>query len=185
MRRRLHSALRTVQEKTEVELWPYMKRLTIPELLELIDGRLKSLIVLTSSIFMKRVRDLGFKDINVYDRYRGKLRSNLIYSLNDTTRFGAAIRTNKLEPTAELQSIASDAEAAPTNLWFTDEALLRKLIVCGQATTCFNLMKYMLEQKSAELQDKNSKVSRLFENCLKLWGTLKAQPYELLRRVDE
>ncbi|HEV7683675.1 MAG TPA: hypothetical protein VGO68_16220 [Pyrinomonadaceae bacterium] len=92
-RRRLQSALVTVQEKTDLELWPYVKRLTIPELLELIDGRLKSLIVLTSSVFMKRVRELGFKDINVYARYRGKLSSNLIYSLNDATRFGDAIVT--------------------------------------------------------------------------------------------
>lgn len=111
------------------------------------------LIVLTSSVFKKRVRDLGFKDINVYARYRGKLISNLIYSLNDATRFGDAIRMRKLEPSAELQSIATDAEAVPTNLWFTEEAALRKLIVCGQASICFNLMKHMLEQKSSELQD--------------------------------
>jgi predicted acylesterase/phospholipase RssA len=180
-RRRLQGALVTVQEKTDLELWPYVKRLTIPELLELIDGRLKSLIVLTSSVFMKRVRDLGFKDINVYERYRGKLSSNLIYSLNDETRFGAAIRTHNLEPTAELQSIAIDAEAVPTNLWFTEEATLQKLIVCGQASICFNLMKYMLEQKSADLQDPNSRVSQVYANALKFWDILKAQPHELLR----
>jgi hypothetical protein len=127
------------------------------------------------------VRDLGFKDINVYERYRSKLSSNLIYSLNEATRFGAAIRTHKLEPSAELQSIANDAEAVPTNLWFTEEDSLRKLIVCGQASIRFNLMKYMLEQKSAELQDLNSTVSQVCANAFKFWGILKAQPYELLR----
>ena len=59
-----------------------MRRLTVPQLLELIDGRLKSLIVLTSSVFMKRVRDLGFKDIHVYEKYHGKLIPNLIYDLD-------------------------------------------------------------------------------------------------------
>ncbi|MDX6576891.1 MAG: hypothetical protein QOE96_2844 [Blastocatellia bacterium] len=180
-RRRLRDALVTVQAKTELELWPAVKRLTIPELLELIDSRLKSLIVLTSSVFMKRVRDLGFKDINVYERYRGKLSANLIYSLNDATRFGDNIRTHNLEPTAELQSIANDAEAVPTNLWFTEEATLRKLIVCGQASICFNLMKYMLEQKSAELQDPNSRVSQVYASALKVWDVLKTQPYALVR----
>lgn len=180
-RRRLHDALVTVQEKTDLELWSYVKRLTIPELLELIDGRLKSLIALTSSVFMKRVRDLGFKDINVYEKYRGKLSPNLIYSLNDPRRFGKAIRANKLEPTIELQRIATEAEGVPTNLWFTDEATLQKLIVCGQASICFNLMRYMLEQKSTELQDPNSKVSQLYADSFKLWGILNAQPHEVLR----
>lgn len=180
-RGRFRKALVTIQEKTALDLWPAVKRLTVPELLELIDGRIKSLIVLTSSVFMKRVRDLGFQDIFVYEKYNEKLCPNLIYSLDDERRFGDKITARQLEPTAELRKIATDTESTPTNLWFTEEARLKQLIVCGQATICFNLLKYMLEHKSVELEDKASKVSHLFENALNLWTNLKTQPYALLR----
>src|SRR5215213_3003313 len=38
-----------VAEMTTLELWPFLKRLTMPELIDLVSGRAKSLIVLTAS----------------------------------------------------------------------------------------------------------------------------------------
>ena len=179
-RGRLLDALATIQEKTRLELWSKVNRLTIPELLQLIDGRLKSLIALSSSVFMKRVRDLGYKDISVYEKYNGHLCRNLIYDL-DNDRFGAAMKARGIVPSQKLRTLAREAEAVPTNLWSTGEETLQKLIACGHATICFSLMKYIVEDREQDLADPASAVSKLFTQLQQIWQLLQEEPHKLIR----
>jgi hypothetical protein len=180
VRLRFLDGLKMVQDQTDLKLWPYLKKLTTSDLIALVGSRIKSLIALTSSIFMTRIRDLGFKDIFVYPKYNKRLIPNLIYDLNDPRRFGKEIQAQKLEPTAEFQQIAAAAEEVPTGLWFTNEETLRKLIVCGHITTCFNLLRYILKYKAIELETPNSPIQALYVQAEKLWNDLKSNPYLLM-----
>lgn len=170
-----------VAEMTTIELWPFLKRLTMPELIELISGRAKSLIALTASVFMKRVRALVYKDIKVHPTYLNRELSNLIYDLDDTNKFPKAI-VDQLAPTEELRDLAVRAEQVETSLWINNPEELRNLIACGQATTCFNILRYILHKRPTELNTAGSREEEIYKNAAAQWEMLKQNRYAFLRR---
>lgn len=180
LRRRWQEAQQSVADLTTIELWPYLKTVTVPEMIYLISGRAKSAMALTSTIFMKRVRDLIYKDIKIYPKYRGREFSNLIYDLDDTGKFRKDV-VEKIEPPESLRQLAREAEGVATALWLKGPEDLKNLIACGQATTCFNLMRYILESRTAQLDLGNTREAEIFVAADKLWQQLKADRYALLR----
>ena len=170
-----------VAELTSLELWPFVKHLTVPDLIGLISGRAKSLIVLTASIFMKRVRAMVYRDIKVHPSYLNREVSNLIYDLDDLGKFPDDI-VAQLAPTSELRNLAIRAESTETTLWIDSLEELSDLIACGQATTCFNIMRYILHKRKNELNTSGSREEEVYNRALALWEVLKQDRYAFLRR---
>ena len=127
IRRQYKDAQKRVAELTTLELWPFLKHLTMPELIDLISGRAKSLIALTASVFAKRIRMLVYKDINVHLRYLRRQFANLIYDLDDTGKFGPAI-VKELAPTKEFRELAALSEKVETSLWINNPDELKNLL---------------------------------------------------------
>lgn len=170
---------RSVAEMTTVELWPFLKILTVPELIDLISGRAKSLIALTSSVFLKRVRALVYKDINLHERYRKRQFSSLIYDLDQTSRFGDEI-VKALQP-EQFRKLAMLAEKVPTSLWSNNDEELRNLVACGQVTTCFNLLHYIMKDRSVQLNMSGSREEEIYNRALAAWKTLSNDQYAFVR----
>lgn len=180
LRQRWHEAQKSIADLTTIELWPYLKTITVSEMIYLIGGRAKSAMALTSSVFMKRVRDLIYRDIKIYPKYQGREFSNLIYDLDDTGKFRQDV-VEKIEPPEPLRQLSREAEGVATALWLKGPEDLKNLIACGQATTCFNLMRYILESRSAQLDLGNTREAEIFVAAEKLWQQLKDNRYSLLR----
>jgi hypothetical protein len=179
IRTQYKEAERSLAEMTTVELWPFLKRLTVPELIDLISGRAKSLIALTSSVFLKRVRALVYKDINLHERYRKRQFSSLIYDLDQTRRFGDEI-VKALQP-EQFRKLALLAEKVPTSLWSNNDEELRNLVACGQVTICFNLLHYIMKERSAQLSTSGSREEGIYNRALAAWKTLSNNQYAFLR----
>ncbi|HYG83125.1 MAG TPA: patatin-like phospholipase family protein [Pyrinomonadaceae bacterium] len=180
LRRRAEEGQKSVADLTTIELWPYARTLTVSELIYLIAGRAKSTLALTSSVFMKRVRELIYRDIKVYPKYDGREISNLIYDLDDTGKFNDGV-VARLAPTPELSALAREAEGVATALWLKGPDDLKNLVACGQATTCFNLMRYILESRAAQLATPGSREAEIYAAAEPLWEKLKSNRYALLR----
>ncbi|HEY0377168.1 MAG TPA: patatin-like phospholipase family protein [Pyrinomonadaceae bacterium] len=182
LRRRSEEGEKSVAQLTTIQLWPYARTLTASELIYLIAGRAKSTLALTSSVFMKRVRELIYRDIKVYPKYQGREISNLIYDLDDTGKFKKEV-VQKLAPAAELSALAREAEGVATALWLKGPEDLKNLIACGQATTCFNLMRYILEDRTGDTltPEPGSREAEIYAAAEPLWEKLKANRYALLR----
>ena len=180
VRRLYKEGQQRVAELTTVELWPYLKHLRVPELVDLISGRAKSLIALTASIFMKRVRAMVYKDIKVHPSYLNRTISNLIYDLDDTGKFEDHI-VQELAPTEGFRNLTRSAEQVGTALWTNNAAELKNLVACGQITTCFNIMRYIIDQKNTERNQSGSRESQIFANASALWSQMKQNPNALLR----
>lgn len=178
IQRQYREGQQRVAELTTIELWPFLKRLTVPELIDLISGRAKSLTALASSVFLKRVRAMVYKDINVHPSYLNRQFANLIYDLDDTGKFRDEI-VAELRP-EQFHSLARRAEDVPTSLWSKNDQL-RDLVACGQVTTCFNLLRYILEKRATELHTSGSREEEIFKNATAHWETLKQNQYAYLR----
>lgn len=179
-RRRLREGQESVARMTTLELWPYLRHLTVPELFELVNSRAKSLVALTASVFMKRVRELVYRDISVYEKYKDRHFSNLIYDLDDTGKFADAV-VAELAPTEQFRRLAVAAEDVDTSLWLKGPEDLRNLIACGQVTTCFNLLRYVLEKRARQLGTAGSREAEIYGRAVTLWRQLKDDAYSLLR----
>ncbi len=158
-----------VLEKTGFALWPYLKKLSVPEIVELIDSRVKSLISMSSSVFMKRIRDLGYNKIFSDPDFQNKILPNVIYDLDNSSKWGKEIMGTELQPSEKLRLVSKNAESYSTNLWFLKPDDLDNLIFCGQATMCFKILKYLLKHRAVELSDTESSEFKLFENAKSIW----------------
>ena len=127
-------------------LWHYFKRMALPDAIEIVKARVASVLAMTSNVFMKRIRQLQFKNLLNPDS-RAKLVSfNLIYDLNPTKpRTWLWALDPELEPTLEMKELSAKAELVPTTLWMNEEQY-RILLACGRATACFSLLKYLWQR---------------------------------------
>jgi hypothetical protein len=77
-------------------------------------------------------------------RYEERRIGNLVYSLTlgRPTLFSAH---PWLRPGDRLRSLADRASGVPTTLWLASDDQLAMLVEAGEATTCFSLLKFILE----------------------------------------
>lgn len=161
------------KKESGIDVWIYLKNLTIPQLIEFAELRIKSLITMSSSVFMKRVRDLSYSRVYADTDIRDKIISNQIYDLNKNIHFKEVwekfIFEEELTPSETLKKTALTAEEYKTNLWFLKSKDLENLIFCGKATMCYNIIDYLLEHRLEKLSDTDSGEFDLFSRAKQEW----------------
>ena len=168
MRRRLKAANRLLEATVDVEAWPSLRQLTVPEFTELLLLRITSLLALTSKVFMARIRRLIFGRVFDNDKYRGRRIANLIYSM-DTREPGLFEKHPWLRPNAEMVQLARTAEAMSTTLWFTEPSQFTTQDRAGQATICFVLLKHIVEDRKGQYEQPGSPLHDLFTRLRAEW----------------
>jgi predicted acylesterase/phospholipase RssA len=153
------------------DLWAVAKRLTIPDLFGLLETRFGSLFAMASSVFLKRVRGLLLNAAARDKDYDNKLMFNVLYEMN-LSHPSLYEKVPWLRPLKTLTDSAEAAEKVDTNLWSTSVEQLDNLIACGRATTCFNLLRFLIEERGAGLDDPDSTESGLFIRARAVWDRL-------------
>lgn len=175
-RRYVISLEKQLIEKTGIDIWTFIKDLSVPELIEFCGSRLKSLIAMSSSVFMKRIRDLGYKRIFSNTVITDKVLPNQIYDLDKNLIFkpewSRVIEEKELTPSAHLKEISQRAERYATNLWFFGDGEMDNLIDCGRATICFKVMKYLLRFRLDQVATPGSLESELFSKARAVWANI-------------
>jgi predicted acylesterase/phospholipase RssA len=173
----------------------------------LIVDRIKSLITLVSEVFLKTVRRLVYGRLYLSEDHQFRRVSNLIRELTRED-FEVKRERNRKEPDyfqnipgcdpillgtydqvigPKLQEVAETAAGFGTTLWFTQTEklgdILNTLIACGQASMCFNLMKYLVELRftpdngySDLPVEKKLEIENLWYQCLEDWKRFKGEP---------
>ncbi|MDJ0535540.1 MAG: hypothetical protein QNJ70_24135 [Xenococcaceae cyanobacterium MO_207.B15] len=152
--------------------WDELKTLTINQVVNGIYLRLTSLQAMAGSVFMKRIRNMGFSFI--YQQYKGNNRNKLISNLIYNLKTGSSL--TKLPgvqpPSTKLLKVIDAAANMPTTLWFTEDSQLDNLIISGQATTCHNLMVYITRSHGDKPSSYPDKVRLLWDKLLADWDSL-------------
>jgi predicted acylesterase/phospholipase RssA len=174
-------------------LWDVARHLSLPDFINMVKARITSLQAMAGDIFMKRIRQLEFKNVMEDTRLRKQVNFNLIYDLNPSTPPDIWNLAPDLVPTDELRKISAAAEAVPTTLWFDGETDLKLLVVCGQCTSCYSLLKFLWERWQDEQEGSPAPVpkpddpaSPYYDTYMKLkavWDQLKADPNAFLDRA--
>jgi predicted acylesterase/phospholipase RssA len=172
----LTEVINEFNSESGIDLWEYLKNLTLSQAIEFGKSRITSLITMSSSIFMKRIRDLGYGRIYADTDVREKIIANQIYDLNKKMHFKKDwelfISEPEFTPSKELRTSAEQAESYKTNLWFLNSSELDNLIECGRATMCYNILDYLLEKKLEKLANTASPEYDLFQRTKQVWMEL-------------
>ncbi|ELS01782.1 putative esterase of the alpha-beta hydrolase superfamily [Xenococcus sp. PCC 7305] len=162
--------------------WNDLKKITINQLLNGLNLRLSSLVAMTSFVFMKQIRRMGYNAI-----YEGeeaeRIIANYIYDLKQGNRDAEQFLAKFPElskPSPELQQIIDDSSEVPTTLWFNDQKELPNLIICGQASICYNLMRYIARRKDKDPNFHTSEMNSLWDVLVQDWNSLGQDPHAFL-----
>jgi predicted acylesterase/phospholipase RssA len=168
VRRRLRDVNRMLAKTMDIQAWPSFRKLTVPEFIQMITLRATSLLALTSSIFMDRVRGLVFRQAYSDPNFKGRRVSNLIYSL---TRDEPKLFTQFpwLKPKPHLVSLAQQAEIMPTTLWFTEDKQFYTLEAAGETTTCFVLLRHIVKHRAGEYEAPGLPLHELYTRLRREW----------------
>lgn len=169
--------------------WDSLKRLTTGQLRNMVRLRLSSLLTLTSSVFMRRIRDLVYKLIygdrgQPSDPYAGKRVSNLIYSLSPA-KTSKPLSSGVDGPCEQLSKVCSIAFKMKTTLWFDEPYQLACLTSAGQASLCFNLMKLIVRQNGDDPSQYPAIVKERWDLLTSDWRAFNQDPFwRLEQQVD-
>jgi len=191
-KRELIEKLRDLIPKWERKPGKYINKLRVSDLIEMGILRAGSTAALTSAIYMDRIRGLGYSTAFSREDLKNKILANEIFALleerDPNDGFHRMLNEqNAWPPPAQLLRIVETAANMPTKLWIDskpDDELndLDYLVVCGQATICYNLMKYLWE----ELREDDGtwldpKMIAVFDHAMVEWKKLMADPLSLLK----
>jgi predicted acylesterase/phospholipase RssA len=164
--------------------WKDFKKLTLGQVIDMINMRAGSLFAMANSVFMNRIRSLIYRIVYTDKQYDKKRVSNLIHHLKSNEPFSDLL--NKLpeihKPSVRLRCVADIAADMPTALWFDNDYQLPCLVACGQMTLCYNLMKYMVRAYGDNSATYKDDVQLIWNRLINDWNSMVEDPYALLKK---
>lgn len=182
LQRKIADALCRVP-RVEGSIWRFVKNLKVNQFIDMMELRMSSLLALTSSVFMRRIRQMVYASILGDEDFKGRTLPVSIYNL-----LGAKHRPPPLEwltPTPAMQKVALAADTLPTTLWFTGPEQLRDLLATGQITVCRKVLLHILSLSDDDPARIPAPLLPLFERARALFEQLRADPYILAGKLTE
>ena len=163
--------------------WQDLKRLKLKQVVDMINMRVDSLFALTNSIFMNRIRSLVYDIVYSNKEYEGKRISNLIYQLKSDRKFSKELDNipGIPKPSPALYQVTDIAADMPTELWFDSDYKQPCLVASGQATICYNLMKYIVRTYGKDPEKFSAPVRELWDQTTRDWDAMVEDPYVLVQ----
>ncbi|MGQ1910964.1 patatin-like phospholipase family protein [Marinifilum sp. RC60d5] len=125
-------------------------------------------------VFLKQIRYLNYQLFYSSENLENRRISSVIGGLNGAKKTHLEIK----RPQKRLKAVALTASKAPTSLWWTEEDRkvdrMNSLIACGQFTSCYNLMKYILELKSCGIS--NPEIDKMYNVLKEDWAKFNENP---------
>ncbi|HEX8360283.1 MAG TPA: patatin-like phospholipase family protein [Longimicrobium sp.] len=163
-----------LRERVQIaRAWDDVRRLTIPEVVSLVELRATSLLSLTSNVFMKRVRELVLGSVYTNDRYKQRRAPVLLYQLDEpNTKLYHDVPW--LRPSGKLVAQVRSVDTMSTTLWFDSKDQLDTLERVGAATAAFALLKLIVERDGPDGGAPGTPVRALFDRLRARWDTYNA-----------
>ena len=153
--------------------WKSVRGLRVSVLMEMMGLRLTSTWALTSTIFLDRIRSLGYSLLHNRDDVKNRIIKNEIYCIVEQENKGS-----KHAPSAQMLAVAQRASTMETQLWYDDDAQLKDLVTCGQFTMCYNLLEHIDKLRAA--REDSSLNATLYKKLEDDWEELRKKPFELI-----
>ena len=159
-----------------------IQKLDIGLIKRMLSERITSSVKMVAEVFLKQIRRLNYNLIYSKPAYENKIITSTVYELNgEQTLYSKKSNLNeaiKPTPQAQLISVAKTASEAPTTLWWDEKDIavhrMDTLIACGQFTSCYNLIDYILKLKDKKIH--SAEMNHMLELLKKDWEKFNEDP---------
>lgn len=195
-------------------LMKYLKMAKFSVLEQMVKTRLNSTLSMVMDINLKQTRRLIFDKFFGQDEWKNRRAFDVIYELSEQNKSSredqirrkfksdVAAQSLLLDGCLQLNDVAENARNMGTTLWYdkkdSEDDRMRKVVACGQFTTCAKLLEYVLdleqtikneaalpeERKSIQLSEKEKTIfdgvkAQLMED----WKEFKSDPYFIYKQL--
>lgn len=178
----------------------YFLKVRISAIQQMIMARFKSVMMMTTDIYLKQIRRLYYDKIFKHSKLKKVAIMNSIYELSKAnqklkkqkpdlkreTGFSAEQPiTTHIKPSEAMMKVAEKARNMDTTLWFDQNHISNNLkaaiLATAQFTLCYNLINHLSQpEKEAELTEAEQKLKTLL---LKDWHSFHQDPYFLYNKI--
>ena len=151
-------------------------------------NRAKSIIMMSSEVFLKRMRQMNYDTIYENEEWRNRTITSTVYELRPGERWKSSVKnktswtTDLLIPSDAIQRNSSKAAGMGTTLWFTDkdktDGIPSALLADGQYTMCYNLLQYIekIKNNSVNLTSAHGLIIALESQLKAAWNKFQQCP---------
>ena len=173
----------------------FINHLKFSALWPLLMNRARSIVMMSSEVFLKRMRQLNYGRIYDDERWKNRSITNVIYELRKNERWDSKIRSGNmlqdLVPSEKMQENSAKAAAMGTTLWFTkediDNRVPQALMAAGQYTICFNLIDYIdkIQKDPTNLSPAHQTIVALQAKLMDAWNQFKNDPQWMVKKIEK
>ena len=156
-------------------------------------NRAKSLIMMSSEVFLKRMRQLNYGSVYKDKEWFNRLVSTIVYELREgenwEKRKNNGTLPDGLEPSKKIQDNTALAASMGTTLWFTDEhkaaGMPEALLADGQYTMCYNLLMYIdgIKKDQTNLNASHQLIIDCEQTIMEAWKRFQDDPLWLVKQI--
>ena len=180
----------------------FISHLKFATLESLLMNRAKSVVLMSSEVFLKRMRQLNYDVLYENSAWENRRIMSTVYELRPEERWASRLPqtdtkskpSNKFEdemplylaPSEAMQQNSDLASSMGTTLWFTPEdkasGIPQALLSCGQYTMCYNLLDYIekIEKDSTNLTDGHQLLIACKPQLQDAWQKFQQNPHWML-----
>jgi hypothetical protein len=168
----------------------FVSHLKFATLEAMVMNRARSVVMMSSEVFLKRMRQLNYGRIYDDERWKNRSITNLIYELRAGQSWDSMTKNGTmpayLAPSKEIQENSAKAANMGSTLWFTQEdkeaRMPQALMAAGQYTICFNLIDYIdkIQKDPTNLSPAHQAIIALRPKLMEAWDKFKENPQWML-----
>jgi hypothetical protein len=169
-------------------------------LMQMVKTRLSSFLILNNDVFLKRIRKLLYDRFYLEPEWKLRGKANHVYDLSLSNNINRLSRSSNcppyMEPSTSIQIVAENAFSMATTLWFDKARSLVThkqacLVACGQFTTCYNLLEYILNLEDDKIvfgnlsDDYKSRIAEIKEKLKIDYENFKVDPFFMYNKTGQ
>lgn len=164
----------------------FVNHLKFSTLWPMLMNRARSIVIMSSEVFLKRMRQLNYGRIYDDERWKNRSITNLIYELRKDQSWVSMAKNGTLQeylvPSKKVQENSDKIANMGTTLWFTDEdkanGMPQALLSAGQYTICYNLLVYIdkIMKNQDNLTPAHNTIIALRDDLMIAWKKFQDDP---------
>ena len=168
----------------------FISHLKFATLESMLMNRAKSVVEMSSVVFLKRLRQMSYNSIYSDSNWKNRVVTSTIYELRPGEDWQDLDNHNNLPkylvPSEAMQQNSTLASSMGTTLWFTNEdkeaGMPQAILACGQYTMCFNLLDYIekIEKDPSNLTVAHEQIKACKPQLLEAWEKFQANPQSMV-----
>ena len=170
----------------------FISHLKFATLESLLMNRAKSVVMMSSEVFLKRMRQLNYSMLYDNPDWTNRRVTSTIYELCPEQTWSTLKELPEyLAPSEAMQKNSEHATSMGTTLWFTAEekatGMPQSILAAGQYTMCYNLLHYIeqIEKDPTNLTDAHRQIIALKSQLLSAWEKFKKDPLYMTKSMTK